>query len=370
MANLFAVIATFPAYSLSIGSTPFQSGLQNTVFGLSAVLFRLILGPVMDHRGAKPLMLLGAFTFATTPLILMLGSAYWLLLAARVYQALGLAVFLPGVSTMAADMAPVKRMGAYLGSLRIFFNLGLLTGPAAAIFLADNYGFNSWFAVSAIIGALSLLLLAAVHPGENKSDAKTVNSSMANFAEALQGKALFPLLAGIALLSTVYSAIISFAAMHLEHTAAGTAAAYFFVVFGAAGIVGALSAGMLSDRIERSRLAWPLMIALGAGTILFAYAGYHPLLVVICAFILGIGIQGSSLVFITWLLDLAKPGLRATTVSIQENTVDIFFSLGALLFGLAAQGPGLGSAFLAVGLTVLIAITPLINLTKKPAKQQ
>jgi len=32
MANLFAVIATFPAYSLAIGSTPFQSGLQNTVF--------------------------------------------------------------------------------------------------------------------------------------------------------------------------------------------------------------------------------------------------------------------------------------------------------------------------------------------------
>jgi MFS family permease len=369
MANLFAVIATFPAYSLMIGSTPFQSGLQNTVFGLSAVLFRLILGPVMDNKGAKPLMLIGAFTFTTTPLIVMLGSTYWLLLVARVYQALGLAVFLPGISTMVAEMAPVKRLGTYLGSLRIFFNLGLLAGPATAIFMINNYGFNSWFAVSSIIGALSLLLLAAVKPGERTVSVAAGIGSIKKFTAALSVKALLPLIAGIALLSTIYSAIISFTALHLEGTAAGATAAYFFIIFGAAGIVGAISAGALSDRVERSHIAWPMMITLGAGTILFAFAGHHPVLVIICAVILGIGTQGSSLVFAAWVLDLAKPGLRATTVSIQENTIDIFFALGALFFGLAAQGPGLASAFLAVGLTVVIVTVPLSYLSKNLANK-
>jgi MFS family permease len=369
MANLFAVIATFPAYSISIGSTPFQSGLQNTVFGLSAVGFRLILGPIMDHKGAKPLMLIGAFTFTTTPLIVMLGSTYWLLLAARVYQALGLAVFLPGISTMVAEMAPVKRLGTYLGSLRIFYNLGLLAGPATAIFMIENYGFNSWFAVSSIIGALSLLLLAAVKPGERTVSITAGIGSLKKFTEALSVKALFPLIIGIALLSTIYSAIISFTALHFENTAAGAAAAYFFMVFGAAGIIGALAAGALSDRVEHSRIAWPMMFSLGVGTILFAYIDFHPALVIICALILGIGSQGSSLVFAAWLLKLAKPGLRATTVSIQENTIDIFFALGALFFGLAAQGPGLTSAFLAVGLTILIAIIPLSRLSKSLANK-
>jgi len=364
MTNLFAVIATFPVYSLSIGSTPFQSGLQNTVFALAAVTFRLILGPVMDQKGAKPLMLIGAFTFATTPLIVMLGSTYWLLLAARVYQAIGLAVFLPGISTMVAEMAPVKRLGSYLGSSRIFFNLGLLAGPATAIFLIDNHGFNSWFAVSSIIGALSLLLLAAVKPGERPVSVRARVGSLSNYAEALRVKALFPLIAGIALLSIIYSAIISFTTLHIADTAAGASAAYFFVIFGAAGIIGALSAGALSDRVERSHIAWPLMIALGFGTILFAFVGYHPALVIICAIILGIGTQGSSLVFAAWLLDLAKPGLRATTVSIQENTIDICFAFGALFFGLAAQGPGLDSAFIAVGVIIVIAIIPLSNLSK------
>jgi predicted MFS family arabinose efflux permease len=365
MANLFAVIATFPAYSLSIGSTPFQSGLQNTVFGLTAVFFRMILGPVMDQKGAKPLMLFGAFTFATTPLIVMLGSTYWLLLIARIYQSLGLAVFLPGISTMVAEMAPLNRLGTYLGSLRIFFNLGLLAGPATAIFLIDNLGFSSWFAASAIIGALSFLLLAAVKPGPRSVTIKAKLLSLKNFAEALQVKALYPVIIGIALLSTIYSAVISFTALHIEDTTGGATIALFFIIFGAAGIIGSLAAGALSDRIERSSIAWPLMFVLGIGTILFAFAPHKPALVIICAIILGIGTQGSSLVFAAWLINLAKPGLRATTVSIQENTIDIFFAFGALAFGLAAQGPGLDNAFLAVGMAILIAIIPLNSISKK-----
>jgi len=321
----------------------------------------------MDQKGAKPLMLFGAFTFATTPLIVMLGSTYWLLIAARIYQALGLAVFLPGISTMVAELAPAKRLGTYLGSLRIFFNLGLLAGPATAIFLIDNSGFNSWFAVSAIFGTLSLLLLASVKPGERTVTASVKIGSMKNFAKALQVKVLYPLIVGIALLSTIYSAIISFTALHIEEPVAGATAAHFFMIFGAAGIIGALSAGALSDRIEHSRIAWPMMFSLGIGTILFVFIDFHPALVVICAIILGIGSQGSSLVFAAWLLKLAKPGLRATTVSIQENTIDIFFALGALFFGLAAQGPGLSSAFLAVGIAIIIAIIPLNLIAKRLA---
>ena len=41
MANLFASIAIFPSYSLAIGSTPFQAGVQNTVFAVSAVGLRI-----------------------------------------------------------------------------------------------------------------------------------------------------------------------------------------------------------------------------------------------------------------------------------------------------------------------------------------
>ena len=359
MTNLFAAIAILPAYSLFIGSTPFQAGLQNTAFGITAVLLRFFLGPVMDRQGPKQLMLLGIFTFATTPLLLMLNPSFNMLLAARVYQSLGLAVVLPGISTLVAEMSPPSRIGAYLGSARIFFNLALLSGPSSALLLIDRFGYNIWFIVSILTCILSMSFLAMVKTPVIQLKIEKMANSWTQIRRAMLEKQIYPLLTGIALFSFTYSAVISFAAVHIETAAPGSEAAFFFVLLGFTGIVASLGAGTLSDQFGRQQVAWPMMITLGTGAILFSFLSAWPPLIFICAIILGIGIQGSSLVFAAWLIDLSKPGLRATTISIQENTIDIFFSVGALSFGLAAQGPGLGIAFLTAGIITILSTVPL-----------
>lgn len=363
MANLFAAIAVFPSYSLAIGSTPFQAGLQNTLFGVAAVLIRFYLGPVMDDRGPKPLMLLGAFTFATAPLLLLISPGYNLLLAARIYQSLGLAVFLPGMYALTAEMAPPARIGTYLGSLRISFNIGLLAGPSAALLIIGGPGYNTWFVVSALSSFLALALLALVRVPETPVRAVKSPGSLNQILQALTVKQIYPIIGGIALFAFTYSGVVSFAAVHIEEAAPNVEAAYFFIAFGAAGIITCLGAGVLSDRFGRQQVAWPMLILLGIGSALFYCLPAWPALVIVCAVILGIGIQGSSLVFAAWLIEISRPGLRATTISLQENSIDIFFALGAMAFGLAAQEPGLGSAFLAAGLITIVAVLPLRKLS-------
>lgn len=357
--NLFAAIAIFPTYSLSIGSTSFQAGLQNSLFGIAAVAIRFYLGPVMDRKGSKPLMLLGTFAFATAPLLLLLSPSYSLLLAARIYQSLGLAVFLPGMFALTAEMSPPSRIGTYLGSLRIFLNLGLLAGPSAALIIIERFSYNSWFTVSGLSGLLAFALLAAVKTPLVPVRTEVKTSSWQKILEALTVKQIYPIIGGIMLFSFTYSAVVSFSTVHIETSAPQAEAAYFFVAFGAAGIITCLVAGALSDHFGRQQVAWPMLVLLGVGAISFHYITYWPSLVLVCAIILGIGIQGSSLVFVAWLIEISRPNLRATTISLQENTLDIFFALGALLFGLAAQGPGLGIAFLLTGVATIIAVVPL-----------
>ena len=359
MANLFAAIAIFPAYSLAIGSTPFQAGLQNTAFGIAAVLLRLFLGPVMDRQGPKTLMLLGIFSFATTPLLLLISPSFNMLLAARIYQALGLAVVLPGISTLVAEMAPPGRIGTYLGSTRIFINLGLLAGPSSALFIIVESGYNQWFIFSAFTGMLSLALLAVVKTPAVPVRAEKPVSSLNQIKKALSEKLIYPIIAGIAIFSFTYSGVVSFTAIYIETAAPGYEAAYFFIILGLTGIIVSLAVGALSDHFGRRRVAWPMLTVLGTGSALFYFLPSWPALVFICAVILGIGIQGCSLVFAAWLIDISKPGLRATTISIQENTIDIFFAVGALSFGLAAQGPGLGIAFLVTGIFTMALALPL-----------
>ena len=363
VANLFAAISIFPGYSLAIGASPFLAGLQNTTFGVAAVILRLFLGPAMDKRGPHPLMLAGAFTFATTPLLLILSPSYEMLLAARVYQSVGLAVYLPGVSTLAAEMAPEGKIGTYLGASRIFINLGLLAGPSGALLTVDHFGYNNWFLVSSLTSAFSLALLAAVKTPVVKARAEQVITSFGQITRALAEKQVYPVMAGIALYSFTYSGVVSFAAVHIETAAPGIEAAYFFLIHGIAGIAGCLGAGALSDRFGRGKVAWPILAIVGIGAVTFSFLPFLPALMVICGIILGLGIQGSSLVFAAWLIDVSKPELRATTMSLQENTIDIFFALSAMVFGAAAQGPGLDTAFLFSGIMIMALILPLSRKT-------
>jgi len=362
--NLFASVSIFPSYSLAIGSSPFLAGLQNTLFSLMAVVLRFFFGPFMDRKGPKPLMLIGVIAFATTPLLLMLSPTYPMLLAARIYQSIGLSVYLPGISTLAADMAPTDKIGTYLGASRIFINLGLLAGPSAALFVIGEFNYESWFAISALTSAASFILLYAVKTPDVSYRVGRVAGSMGQILKALTEKQIYPIIGGIALYSFTYSAVVSFAAVHIEATSPDSQAPYFFVVMGIAGVAGCLGAGALSDIFSRQKLAWPLLVTLGIGAMVFSMIHLSPILIIVCAIILGLGIQGSSLVFAAWLIDLSKPELRATTMSLQENSIDIMFALGALVFGLAAQGPGLGSAFLTAGVLTIIAALPLARISK------
>ncbi|MBW6463531.1 MAG: MFS transporter [Firmicutes bacterium] len=369
MANLFAAVAIYPAYSLDIGSSAFQAGLQSTIFALASVLFRFFLGPRLDRQGPKPLMLVGIFTFATSPLLLIMSPTYTMLISMRLYQALGLAVVLPGISTLAAGMAPTGRIGAYLGTTRIFFNLGLLAGPSAALTLIEGVSYNSWFIVSATSSAIALAAMAAVKTPPVPSVAEIATGSLNQIKKVFKVKQIYPVIGGIAVYSFTYSAVISFAAVHIESSSHRGDGPLFFVILGVAGIASCLGAGVLSDRFGRRQVGWPMLAVLGTGAALFYFLPSWPALVIICAIILGIGIQGTSLVLTAWLIDLSKPSHRATTISVQENTIDIFFALGALSFGMAAEGPGLGTAFLAAGIMTVVLIIPLNKASLALARQ-
>jgi len=185
---------------------------------------------------------------------------------------------------------------------------------------------------------------------------------------------VYPIIGGIALFSFTYSAVLSFAAVHIEAVAPAAEAAYFFVVLGIAGIIACLAAGLMADRYGYQKIAWAFLTVLGVGTIMLAFVQVWPLLIIICGIVIGVGLQASSLVFAAWLINISRPGLRATTISIQENTIDIIFATSALAFGLAAQGPGLTNAFLLTGLITIAAIVPLgrksAALGKKPVSDQ
>lgn len=51
--NFFVSLTILPLYVLELGGSEFESGLQTTLFFLTAVLLRFYFGPLADRKGRK-----------------------------------------------------------------------------------------------------------------------------------------------------------------------------------------------------------------------------------------------------------------------------------------------------------------------------
>ncbi|MDW7651830.1 MAG: MFS transporter [Bacillota bacterium] len=348
--NFFVSMTVLPQYVLEIGGTDFQSGLQNTVFFLTAVVLRFYFGPFADRKGRKVPLLIGAFVFATAPGLFWLSSNVTMLLLARLYQSIGLAAFLSTGSSLVADLAPQGKTGVYLGIYRNILTLALLAGPALALYVINQSGYGRWFFLSLVIGFLSCILLLPVKaptctPVEGPG-------GLSDTLSVLKNAAVAKILSYISLTSLSYGAILTFAVIYISQVTAAANPGVFFLYFGFGGIAANITVGYLSDRFGFQAVAWPVLMVLGAGNMALYFLSFHPALLLISSVLAGIGISGSLLVFISWLVNVTDVRLRATTLSLQESTIDVTVAAGAFLVGLSSSWIGLAASFLVVGVVV------------------
>ncbi len=349
--NFFVSLTTLPLYVRELGGTEFHAGLQSTLFFFAAILLRIYFGPLADKRGRKLPLLMGAFVFATSPLLFLMSSSLLSLTLARLYQAIGLATFLSSASSLVADMAPPEKTGTYIGVYRLLINVSLLVGPYVALRIIHVSGFNVWFIVSSLIGAASVGLLVAVKTPP-LAPCKNIGV-LGNMAVVLKNKRVRTVLLGVGLTSVCYGIILTFASVYIETVtdSPGT----FFVLFGLAGMAANLMSGYLSDSLGRPAVAWPSLMLMGLGTAALFFLPRLPLIWITSSIIAGIGYSAGLVALISWLIDAAGEKARATALALQESTIDFSIAVSSFLFGLSSAWFGMPLSFAITGLSVSLA---------------
>jgi MFS family permease len=113
----------------------------------------------------------------------------------------------------------------------------------------------------------------------------------------------------------------SFAAWHGTYDPGmGRAAAYATFAVIAAGALGCIGAGVLADRVRRTRVTiWAMAIS-GACCLLAGPAfGTHPGLVVALGLVWGVTVVADSAQFSASVAELAPPGLAGTLLTAQTS---------------------------------------------------
>lgn len=354
--GFFASLAILPVYVLEIGGNEFHSGLQTTLFFLTAVLLRFFFGPYADKKGRKIPLIIGAVAFGTAPLLFLLATNYWMLALARMYQAIGLAAYFSSGSSLVADLAPEGKTGVYIGSYRLINTLAFLIGPAIALKIIYSQGFAGWFNISFIAGLVAIALVLFIKPPvlAEQEDAQQEKKSMARIAEVLKNKSLRPILLAISLIALCYGSLITFVVIYLSRIPEISDPGLYFIIFGVAGVISNLAGGYLSDRFGRPVIVWPLVMSIGLGTLALYFLPSWPVVMVVSSFLAGLGFAGGLSVSIAWLVDTVGSRNRATTLAVQESTIDLSIAVGSFAFGIASGVVGLALAFAITGTIAVI----------------
>ncbi len=352
--NFWASVTTTPLYILELGGREFHSGLQGTLFFLGAVIFRIYLGPLSDRSGRKIPLLIGAFVFGSTPILLYAAQSVWTVIFIRIYQSIGLAAYFASGPAFVGDVAPFHKMGTYMGLYRLMSASGLLLGPLIAISLINRYDYNTWFLWSFGIGILGFLLMLLIHGPKPKASEKLKFFYQAK--EVLKDHELREIYLGIAIFSFASGIIFTFAPVYLEQIATLENSGIFFTIYSFAGIIASIAVGRLLDHKSPLLIILLLGLSYGIGLILLTTVGFLSEIMILAAILLGIGYAGAVLGLTTRLIKTVSEESRAIAISIQENTIDVFIASGAFVFSGMIPLLGYELSFILIGILIIGAM--------------
>ena len=154
--------------------------------GITAVL-QLIIGPLSDRFGRRPVLLSGLVIFILASLGCMLASNIWTFLAFHVMQG---AIISGGVLPYAIirDSAPEQEVASQMGYVAMAMAVAPMLGPMVGGVLDELFGWRSSFLFFTVLG-LAALVLCWIDLGEtNKSPSETFTKQFQAYPDLFRSR--------------------------------------------------------------------------------------------------------------------------------------------------------------------------------------
>ena len=260
-----------------------EIGLAFAVFNIVTAVFQTPAGFLVDHLGARALLILGlaigATTFVTTGLV----DSFWVMIAMFAIAGMGNTVYHPADYALLSQHVPSDRIGQAF-SLHTFAGmLGSAVAPASLLVMQNSWGWRGAFIGTGLLGFAVALLLLLVRD-RSTAAAKTStrpasDSSDAGWRLLLSGPillnlAFFILLAMMS--SGLYNySVVALGALYETPVTIANAALTGNLLLSAAGV---LVGGLLVTRTKRHSLVATLgLTAMALSVVLVALVDLNSL---------------------------------------------------------------------------------------------
>jgi predicted MFS family arabinose efflux permease len=335
------------------------------IFPLLYVLLSIPAGAMIDSRGYRFTVGLGAAATAAFSLLRIDDASFWTLFAGQVGIALAQPFVVNGISKLVADWFDEAQGAIATGLATVGLFLGMAMGMAATPALEQSVGLRWTMVVfSAIAAGIAILFIVLARPNGAPSPTSAPESAAKGFGALLRNRSLLVLFAISFLGLGAFNGLTTWleemlAPQGIDATAAGLVGGILIV----GGIVGAVVIPLLSD-LRRRRKPFLFVCAVVATACIFPLCtqGSYRVLLAIAATLGFFFMPAFAL-----LLDMSAQLAGAANAGAATSLVMLAGNGGGVLVILAmpvvkGQGPSFRpAAFLLVGLlcvaTVLAALT-------------
>lgn len=350
-----------------------EIGLAFAVFNIVTAVFQTPAGFLVDHLGARALLILGlaigAITFVTAGLV----DSFWVMIAMFAIAGMGNTVYHPADYALLSQHVPSDRIGQAF-SLHTFAGmLGSAVAPASLLVMQNSWGWRGAFIGTGLLGFAVALLLLLVRD-RSTAAAKTStrpasDSSDAGWRLLLSGPillnlAFFILLAMMS--SGLYNySVVALGALYGTPVTTANAALTGNLLLSAAGV---LVGGLLVTRTKRHNLVATLgLIAMALSVVLVALVDLNSLALIAAMSLAGLfsGVIMPSRDMIV--REVTPPGSFGKVFGFVTTGFNIGGIVSPLIFGAVMDHGSPRMVFLLVAAFTLLGIVTVATRPRRTA---
>lgn len=351
-----------PFYAKAFGATDFMVGLLISGYAMARVAVDLPAGLLGDRRGQRRVMASGLLLIATSSVVAGLAFNYWVLLAVRVVEGAGSALYVTSSVALLARVAPPHKRGQFMSYYVAALLLGGISGPATGGYIALFLGLRAPFFFYALVAALGLGMVALFLPAAPSRPVST-SLSLGDVGKLLRNPSF--LLVNLGTLSAFFvrggiSGVI-FPLWSEAKFGFDTGVIGLMLTVAAVASMGTmLPSGHLADRYGR-KLPFMSSLLLTAGILPFIFLTdtFTTLTVMMVLYGLALGLHGPMA---AWAADLVPEARMGTAMGVYRMIGDVGWVLGPLVLTSVreATGPVATNAFPWVVASIWLAVVGLL----------
>lgn len=342
--GFYLTLPTMPLFVKHLGGTETQVGLAVGIFTLTAVIFRPVVGGLVDRYGRRPFMIWGLLFFVLTMYVYDWVGAIAVLFALRVLHGASWAFSTTAVSTAITDIIPVSRRGEGMGWFGMAMTVAMAIGPLLGVWVLDNGSFHSLFLLAALFSAAALFVVFVTRV--------PFQAAKASRKIVLFEKSVAPLTVALFFATVSYGGITTF--LPLFGASIEVNPGTFFLVYAVALTLVRPVAGKLSDRFGETYIIVPALAVTVAALIVLSMAtGLAG--VITAAVLYGIGFGSAQPALQSANLRLAPPDKRGVASAAFMTAFDLGIGFGAIILGWISYYAGYKVLFIVCAASVAIS---------------